>query len=320
MEQVAQTPEQKALGDLLVEVNAASEVLYGRGLRDTPGRTTPGFYAGLASGDGVSAHLMFPGKKKGGGRRRQRGGAACDDNQWVKLAVDSAIILAGAGAVIGVTYTGFTVLTYYMSIFNVGHSVTAIVTALYELCKTIITSTIPGLTSVATNLALAAGHAAVTVVPPLLKTIAPVVPVYLYMNGRNAITDAAGICQNIYKGSSEAIDGVVTRSRAKKADLKRAIEQKSAQTQAALANFQDATLLTGLTVAYHGTRLSDKVCALIDQVAAGAIHTADIAKNIAQMLDVEPIGPGQEGGKYRKRTMHRSKKRRASRKRMSRRY
>ena len=143
------------------------------------------------------------------------------------------------------------------------------------------------------------------------------------MNGRKAVTDAADICQNIYRGSSQAIDGVVTRSRTKKAELERAIAAKSARTKAALANFQDATLLTGLTVAYQGTRLSDKVCALIDkvaaQVAAGAISTVDIAKNIAQMLDVEPIGPGQ-GGKYRKRTMHRSKKRRASRKRMSRRY
>ena len=316
-----QAQKDTALENLLLEVNAASEVLYGRGLRDTPGRTTPGFYAGLASGAGdVPSHFRYPGE--GGGRRRQRGGAACD-NQWVKLAVDSAIILAGAGAVVGATYTGFAVLNYYMSLFSVGSSVIAIVTALYELCKTMITSTIPGLTSVATDLAFAAGHAAVTVVPPLLKTVAPILPVYLIMNGRKAVTDAADICQNIYRASGQAIDGVVTRSRDKKAELERAIAQKSARTKAALANFQDATLLTGLTVAYHGTRLSDKVCALIDQVAAqvaaGAIRTVDIAKKIAEMLDVEPIGPGQ-GGKYRKRTMHRSKKRRASRKRMSRRY
>jgi hypothetical protein len=317
-----------ALDHLLVEVNAASEVLYGRGLRDTPGRTTSGYHGDIAAGKIVPSHRLYPGEpdefsKKGGGRRRQRGGAACDDNQWVKLAVDSAIILAGAGAVIGATYTGFSVLNYYMSIFNVGPSVIAIVTALYDLCKTIITSTIPGLTSVATDLALAAGRAAVDVAPSLIKTIAPFVPVYLYMNGRNAIGDAAGICRNIYRDSSEAIEGVVTRSMARKAEFERAIAAKSAQTQAALTHFKDSTIQGGFATAHRVTRLSDKVCALIDKVAAsvaaGATHTVNIADEIAAMLDVEPIGPGQ-GGKYRKRTMHRSKKRRASRKRMSRRY
>jgi hypothetical protein len=230
--------------------------------------------------------------------------------------------LAGAGAVIGATYTGFSVLNYYMSIYNVGPSVIAVVTALYDLCKTIITSTIPGLMSVATDLALAAGHAAVAVAPSLIRTIAPFVPVYLYMNGRNAITDAAGICQNIYRGSSDAFDRVVTRSMARKAEFEGAIAAKSARTRAALTNFKDSTIQGGFAVAHQGTRLSDKVCALIDKVAASAAHTVNIANEIAEMLDVEPIGPGQ-GGKYRKRTMHRrrhcavkrSRKRRCHRRR-----
>ena len=325
MEQFAQTPQQKALGDLLVEVDAVSQALYGRGLRDTPGRTTPGFYSSFASGAGVvPSHLEYPDqKKKGGGRRRQRGGAVCDDNPWVKLAVDSAIILAGAAAVIGATYTGFVILQYYMKTYGLTASTVEIITALYNAFRTVFTNTIPGLASVAAGLAgavadvgAAAGSVAIRTVTPLAG---PLVMKNLYYNGFAAVTDAAGIVQTAYTSSRQSIDGVLTRAMVRKAEFERAIAAKSERMQAALTQLKDSTIQGGFATAHRATRLSDKVCALIDNVAAGVIRTVDIAGYIAQMLDVGPIGPGQ-GGKYRKRTMHRSKKRRASRKRMSRRY
>jgi len=320
-------------------------------MRPTQGRDKEGFYVALASGQDLPAHLRYPGEEGKGGRRRQRGGggnesraqerdvgqleSACD-NRWVKLAVDSAIVLAGAAAVTATGYAGLSVLQYYMTTFGLSASIMDVIIALYSVFKTLFTSTIPGLASVAAGLAGAAVDVGAAVGSVAIRTIAPIapfLPFLLIMYGRQATTDAFDTVKDLYRDARGRVDRIITRSMSKKAELERSIATKSEQIRRAVRNVKEATLQTRFTVTDQVTRLSNGVCALIDKVISGTSHVADYGKEIARMFDTSPVSYGLDpdigldpdlgglgGGKYRKRTMHRSKKRRASRKRMSRRY
>ena len=278
------------MANLLAEVDAASEVVLGK--RDVLGRV-PGFYSDLASGTGqVPRHLMYPGE---GGKRRkytrkQRGGAACD-NKWVSLAVDSAIVLAGAGAVVGTSYVGFQTLSYYMTTYGIPEATVKIITALYDTLKTLLTDSLP---AVASGVASGAQgvlsgltslfSAASTLANPGL----PAVGVYRYfVQGVSASDDAARIAASVsdkIQNTKMFVNRVTTRSMTRKAELQASIAAKSQEVRDALTQARDAASAQAFRTMNRASNLKEFVCNIIDGVKKGAIQIGEVASMVAQRI------------------------------------
>ena len=278
--------KEDALKNLFAEVDAASEVLYGKGLRDVPGRQ-PGYHGAVASGMRVPTHLKYSGE---GGRRSKKGGAACD-SRWVRLAVDSAIVLAGAGALVGASYGGFATLRYYMQIYEVGPAVTEIVTALYEVLVQLMTESIPAAAGFAASVAtsgMSAASAVISAATKLSKPALPGVAFYRYfVQGESARADAARVFNDISTKAGASKDfaaGVMTRSMAKKAELQASIAATSHQTKEALKGARDTVVQTGFQGLHKVSNLKDIVCRLIDKAARGTIVAINKALAITHIL------------------------------------
>jgi hypothetical protein len=280
---------EEALLNLLGEVDAAAEVLYGRGLRDVPGRQS-GYHDAVARGV-VPPHLEYPSERKGGSRRHhQMGGAACD-NRWVRLAVDSAIVLAGAGAVVGVSYGGFTALQYYMKIYQVGPAVTQIVTALYEELVKLITEAIPAAAGSAASVATSGMNVASAVISAASKLAKPALPgvaLYrYYFQGASARDDAVRVFDEVStkaRNTKEFVEGVMTRSRARKAALQASIAATSHQTKEALSGARDTVVGAGFAGMAKAAQLKDIICDIIDKVANGTISAINQALAVTHIL------------------------------------
>jgi hypothetical protein len=286
-------PKEEALANLLAEVDAASEVAL---KRDVLGRV-PGFYAGLASGKGeLTSHLQkqyYPGR---GGKRRkytrkQRGGAACDS--WiVSLAVDSAIILAGAAAFAGTSYGGFKTLSYYMSTYGLPDAIVEIITAFYETLKTLLTDSVPavasGVGSAATGIFsgfTSLFNAASTVTKPGLPAVG--VYRYFFQQGTSAREDAARIADAARTKVSDAKKfavGVMTRSMRKKEALQASIAQTNQNVRAALTNARDAASTQTRIAKQKVRNLKDFICGLIDGAVNKTVTTANALLRITQFF------------------------------------
>ena len=72
------------------------------------------------------------GKRK---KRKMRGGGVCEDNWVVKMAVDSAIVIGGIAASIGVSYTGYQALASFMTTFGLDKATIDSINAVYEIVK-----------------------------------------------------------------------------------------------------------------------------------------------------------------------------------------
>ena len=281
--------KEDALKNLFAEVDAASEVLYGKGLRDVPGRQ-PGYHGAVASGMLVPTHLEYSVGDKKHDRSKKKGGAACD-SRWVRLAVDSAIVLAGAGAVVGASYGGFATLRYYMQIYEVGPAVTEIVTALYEVLVQLMTESIPAAAGFAASVAtsgMSAASAVISAATKLSKPALPGVAFYRYfIQGESARVDAARVFNDISTKAGASKDfaaGVMTRSMAKKAELQASIVETSHRTKEALKGARDAAVQTGFQGLHKVSNLKDIVCRLIDNVARRGIGAINKALAITQIL------------------------------------
>ncbi len=283
-------PKEEALANLLAEVDAASEVAL---KRDVLGRV-PGYYTALASGKGeLPSHLRFPGE---GGKRRkytrkQRGGAACD-NWIVRLAVDSAIILAGAAAFAGTSYGGFKTLSYYMKIYGLHDATVEIITALYETLKGLLTNSVPavasgvgsGLTDFFSGM-FSAAQAAVPVVAPGLPAVG--VYRYFFQQGTSAREDAAQIADAARTKVSDAKNfavGVMTRSMHKKDELQKSIAQTNQNVRAALTNARDAVEPQTRIAKQKVSHLKDFICELIDGLVNKTVTTANALLRITQFF------------------------------------
>ena len=285
-------PKEEALANLLAEVDAASEVAL---KRDVLGRV-PGYYTALASGKGeLPSHLQkrFPGE---GGKRRkytrkQRGGAACD-NWIVRLAVDSAIILAGAAAFAGTSYGGFKTLSYYMKIYGLHDATVEIITALYETLKGLLTNSVPavasgvgsGLTDFFSGM-FSATQAAVPVVAPGLPAVG--VYRYFFQQGTSASEDAAQIADAARTKVSDAKNfavGVMTRSMRKKDELQKSIAQTNQNVRAALTNARDAVEPQTRIAKQKVSHLKDFICGLIDGLVNKTVTTANALLRITQFF------------------------------------
>lgn len=313
-----------ALADLIGELNAASEITLGK--RMIPGRE-PGFYSILSEtgegrpvGPGGLPMGSRGGKRKG--RRSLRGGAACD-NQYVSLAIDSAIILAGAGAIAGTGYAGFASLQYFMGVYALDASVISVITALYNSLNATLSfaltsgasvvSAVGPVASSATRVISTAASSAASVAPSVLTTLARLTPGVLlgrYIGtGISAREDAMAILNGLNE-KYEAVKnytGAVTRSIAtKKAALEKNIsetrERISQTYQSAAASAQSTS--TSVSSLYGS--LKEKLCELVDKVATGVASSVDIMPGLENAVIV--ISGGRKRKIKKIRSIKKSKK------------
>jgi hypothetical protein len=317
----------QALAALIGELNAASELTMEQ--RMVPGREE-GYHAAIESGV-VPSHLKYPGE---GGKRKRKGAgnapsgmaspSACN-NRYVSLAVDSAIILAGAAAVVGGGYGGLTTLQYYMSVYGIDAATIAVINALYTTLSTtlngIITTGSAVIGTIGTGLSAAApvvGTAARgigTVAGPTIEAVARMTPAMLlgrYLSiGFKAREDAMEIL-NALNAQYTAITeyaGTVTRSMtAKKAKLEEKISRVSASTRGAYESVRGAANSAAASTAAGYAAIKNAICNFIDRVNSGVSDASDAALAFSGILTGE-IGDisGSMGGKYSKRRTRRNK-------------
>jgi hypothetical protein len=319
----------QALAALIGELNAASELTMGK--RISPGRVE-GAFAGMHGGPEENDSDWEEGMN--GGRRKRRGAgntpsgmappSACD-NRYVSLAVDSAIILAGAAAIVGAGYGGLTTLQYYMTVYGLDAAISATITALYTTLTTtlsgIITTSSAAMGAVGTGLSQAApaiGTAASaigTVAGPAAISLARMTPAMLlgrYLTiGFKAREDAMSILNALnakYVAMTE-YTGAMTRSMtAKKAALEEQIASVSAATRGAYDSARVAVRSAATSTAAGFAAVKATICRFIDRVNAGAANAADAALAFSGILTGE-LGEisGSMGGRYRKRKTRNNK-------------
>jgi hypothetical protein len=305
----------QALAALIGELNAASELTMGK--RISPGRVE-GAFAGMEGGPEEEDPDYEPGMKIGG-KRRLRGGAACD-NRYVSLAVDSAIILAGAAAVVGAGYGGLVTLQYYMAIYGLDAATSAAITALYNTLATALRGAITAgsatVSAVGSTLSAAApvvgsvGSAVGKVAGPAVGAAVRAAPAMLlgrYLTiGFRARQDAMDIL-NALNAQYRAIadyTGAVTRSMtAKKAALEEKIASISATTRGAYESVREAATSAATATSGGYATVKAAICNFIDRVNAGAVDAADAALAFSGIFASE-LGDisGAMGGRRRRRT------------------
>lgn len=75
----------------------------------------------------------WSGWPKGGKKsRKMRGGGKCEDNWYVNMAVNSAIVMSGTAAAIGVGYGGYAALKHFMNAFGLDEAVQNSIEAIYQ--------------------------------------------------------------------------------------------------------------------------------------------------------------------------------------------
>lgn len=305
----------QALAALIGELNAASELTMGK--RMSPGRVE-GAFAGMEGGPEEEDPDYEPGMKVGG-KRRLRGGAACD-NRYVSLAVDSAIILAGAAAVVGASYGGLVTLQYYMAIYGLDTATSAAITALYNTLASALSGAITAgsaaMGAAGTTLKAAApvvgsvGSALGKVAGPAVEATVRAAPAMLlgrYLSiGFRARQDAMDILNALNAQYAAIADytGAMTRSMtAKKAALEEQIASISASTRGAYESVRVAatSAATATTGGYSAVKAA--ICNFIDRVNTGAADAADAALAFSGIFASE-LGDisGSMGGRQKRRT------------------
>jgi hypothetical protein len=300
-----------ALGNLIGELDIASEITLGQRL--VPGRIIEGYHGDIASGLRVPEHLKYPGEK--GGKRmsgkRMSGGGICEDNIYVRLAIDSAIILASAAVVVGVGYAGFATLQAFMNVYALSPATIAIIESLYNsLIATggAILTSLYNVGSSAVSIGQSFGTVATTVARgmyasagPVLNAFARAAPAiaagrYIGTN-RNAYEDAKNILTTLdaqYKAIT-SYTGAITRSMT---DKKTNIERQLASAQETLKSTYETVKSGAESSASKSSSLylaiRTKICQLIDR----GVEAVDITAGLEEALATINF----EGGRRRRRT------------------
>lgn len=73
-------------------------------------------------------------RKRLGGKksRKMRGGGKCEDNWYVNMAVNSAIVMSGTAAALGAGYGGYIALAHFMDAFGLDEAVQNSIEAIYQ--------------------------------------------------------------------------------------------------------------------------------------------------------------------------------------------
>jgi hypothetical protein len=304
------TPDQeKALIDLVQEIQVTSpEVIDPIFKRITPGRTTPGYYSVLAD----------PWKKKGGKRKNKimKGGAVCD-NQYISLAIDSIFILAGTAVAVGTTYTGYSILDFYMRSFHFDDATLQIMGSLYREIVNLGNNIIPkiakgiasgfysayNLGSAGVSTAASAVRLGTTVASSSIKPAALIAVGRYIRTQEDARADANLVIESL-QGQLDRIiarTGAITRSaQARITDLQTQITDTR---NTAAQNYNDAldtierTRNKGVV---NYAEIKRKVCELLDRANQGIeIVPQDIKIVFQEEEEEEEEGEGRGGSRYR---------------------
>jgi hypothetical protein len=323
----------RALGDLIAELNAASEVTLGKRL--VPGRME-GYYADMERGK-VPAHIM----DLGGRRRKKRmsGGGICEDNIYISLAIDSAIILANAAILAGAGYAGYATLQFYMTTYSIPPAVIAVIKALYDALVATGSALLASGSGVA-NAASAVARPASTLVStvargitssslPILTVfakIAPGVAIGRYIGtDKNAYDDARSII-NTLDSKYQSVRTYSTRLATSIAEKKEATQQLIARTGASLTATYNQ-ISSGANATVEGSKclyrnIKRKICEMLDSIGSSVSAATDIFPGLDEALgtfDIEDSSCAISGGKTKKRASKkrksRSKKGKTSRRR-----
>lgn len=283
-----------ALGNLIGELDVASEITLGQRL--VPGRIIDGYHGDIAMGVRVPEHLKYPGEK-GGKRMKMTGGGICESNIYVRLAIDSAILLASAAVVVGAGYAGFATLQAYMNVYGLNTATIAVIESLYNsLIATggAILSSLYNVGSSAVSIGQSTGTVATTVARgiyasagPVLSAFARAAPAiaagrYIGTN-RNAYDDAKNILSTLdaqYKAIT-SYTGAVTRSMTeKRVNVERQIASARENLKAAYETAKSGAESTASKSSSVYLTIRKRVCQLIDS----GIEAVDITAGLDEAL------------------------------------
>ena len=309
------SPDQEGvLNELFDVLDVAAEVTT---KRSVSGRKA-GFYLGLSE-TGEGRPLGPGGYPRGslGGKRRKRrtlrGGAACDD--WrVRLAVDSAIILAGAAALVGTKVSIgiiYEPLAAFMRVFSLDQATTGMI----ELIYTALSGTLNILTSsgayvvreatgtigpaafkVGSEAAYGIGKGFTAVAPAAIKVgsvIAGWEGVKRYIsNGISAREDATAIYNNLKENGVNLTESVGVKTRAATRAAQEAaalISSTSADAQQKYRSIAEsvtsATAVSGQAWSLIRKNICDTIDAIVAQGARGIASIDAARERIKAALD-----------------------------------
>jgi len=296
-----------ALGNLIGEMDVASEVTLGQRL--VPGRIIEEYHGKIATGKLVPQHMKYPGER-GGKRMKLVGGGICEDEPWVRLSIDAAIVLASAAVVVGIGYTGFATLQSFMSVYGLKESSIAIITSLYNSLiatgGTIFTA-VYNMGSAAVPVAKSVGSMASSIVSGLYSSAGPVLSTFARAAPAIAIGRYIGTNKNAYEDAKNIISaldakykalasytGAVTRSMTeRKETIQRQLTaaKESLKTTYDNAKTNSEAVITKSSSYYLALRT--KICQLIDS----GIASVDISAGLEEALATINF----EGGRRRRR-------------------
>ena len=256
---------------------------------------TPSLTETLRRSPRIAADPKPPGFYKVGGKRKKRkmrGGGVCDDNWVVKMAVDSAIVIGGIAASIGVTYTGYQALASFMTTFGLDQATIDSINAVYEIVK--------GSSSVAYQLGASiidvasTGASAIgSAVPPVARAVgsvaaagvkvSPFVALGRYIGTeQNALADLQRIYSSLVhqQAALQAYKGRITRSMSEKQTQ---LQEKLIEIQTTIDQYKAATTSTATsireTTSTGFTNIQGIICQTIDTIKSTGENAQETMMN-----------------------------------------
>ena len=286
---------------------------------------TPSFSETLRRSPRLAADPKPPGfYKVGGGKRKMRGGGICEDNWVVKMAVDSAIVLGGIAASIGVSYTGYQALASFMTTFGLDQATIDSINAVYEIVKA--SSSVAyqmgaSIIDVASSGASAIGSA----VPPVARAVgsvaasgikvSPFVALGRYIgNEKSALQDLQTTYQFLLDKQTalQAYKGAITRSMSEKQTQ---LQEKLSEIQTTIDQYKASTTSTATSISETTStgfiNVQRTICQTIDSIVSTGKNAQEAMMNaLNPYYGLENIQIAL-GGRRRKRSKKTKKSKKA---------
>ena len=245
--------------------------------------------------------------------KKMSGGGKCEDSPYVNMAVNSAIVISGTAAAVGVGYGGYAVLAHFMDAFGLDTTVKASIEAIYQaglaIGKTVSTAG-ESVASGAMDIAGSATSGLKSTVPAIGKAVSsvaytgvmagPMVALGRYVgteqSARDDLQSILSRLESQYKVLNEKI-GVVTRSVAsKKEQYSSQIQDIRSKIEEYNNNAQSVAAVAKKNTTDNFESLKRTLCDAIDRGVSNANEIANIFNPYYGMnMDIA------FGGKRRKR-------------------